>query len=143
MGLIFNTGSDQAIIDRAHNIRRAVFIDEQKISEHEEWDGLDEGAIHFIAVNDGLDVGTGRLSCRDGIARLQRIAVLKENRGHNVGYDLVAAMLDYASRQTGLHSACLSGQCYAIPFYEKFGFIAEGDSYDDGGIAHRDMTRAL
>jgi len=33
----------------------------------------------------------------------------------------------------------LSAQTHAIAFYERFGFVAEGEAYDDAGIPHRMM----
>ena len=43
-------------------IRREVFIDEQKVSEEEEWDGMDEDSWHWLARDtQGQPVGTARL----------------------------------------------------------------------------------
>ena len=33
------------------NIRTAVFMQEQQVSAADEWDGLDEQAIHFLALS--------------------------------------------------------------------------------------------
>ena len=35
-------------------IREKVFIEEQKVTPQLEWDGLDEGAIHFLAYQDKI-----------------------------------------------------------------------------------------
>ena len=37
--------------DRLRALRHTVFIDEQGVSREEEWDGQDEDAQHFLAVN--------------------------------------------------------------------------------------------
>ncbi|MEO0503034.1 MAG: GNAT family N-acetyltransferase, partial [Pseudomonadota bacterium] len=37
----------------------------------------------------------------------------------------------------------LGAQTHALSFYEKLGFEAFGPVYDDAGIPHRDMERAL
>lgn len=143
--LRFDIGRGAAIVARAHALREAVFVTEQKIAPAEEWDGLDEEAVHFIAVDaeTGRDIGTGRAILSDGMAKLQRIAVLREARGKRGGFALVADMLGWARGQPGTHSAVLGAQCYAIPFYEKLGFEAFGPVYDDAGIPHRQMRRAL
>lgn len=143
MTVHFDHGNSAQLIDRAHAIRRAVFIDEQQISELEEWDDLDQGATHFIGVDAGEDVATGRLVVADGVAKLQRIAVLKHARGRNLGLDLIKAMMDVAEKDTQVHTFKLSAQTYAIPFYERLDFLAYGDEYDDGGIPHRDMKRTV
>ena len=40
-------------------------------------------------------------------------------------------------------TAKLSAQTYAIPFYEKFGFIVCSEEYMDAGIPHKDMQLFL
>jgi predicted GNAT family N-acyltransferase len=37
----------------------------------------------------------------------------------------------------------LSAQTHAVPFYARLGFATEGEVYDDCGIPHIDMRRAL
>jgi predicted GNAT family N-acyltransferase len=40
-------------------------------------------------------------------------------------------------------SLILHSQVTAIPFYEKHGFEAQGDIYDEAGIPHRNMILLL
>ncbi|MEP1443118.1 MAG: GNAT family N-acetyltransferase [Hyphomicrobiales bacterium] len=143
MSVRFDHGNSAPLIDRAHAIRRAVFIDEQQITEEEEWDELDQEAIHFVGFDAREDVATGRMVVTDGIAKLQRIAVVKHARGRNLGLDLIKAMMDVAEKECAAHTFKLSAQTYAIPFYERLGFVAYGEDYDDAGIPHRDMKRAI
>jgi predicted GNAT family N-acyltransferase len=42
-------------------------------------------------------------------------------------------------RSQGIKQFELHAQLGAIPFYEQFGFIAQGGIYDEAGISHRDM----
>ena len=58
MAVRYDHGNSAPLIDRAHAIRRAVFIEEQNVSEPEEWDDLDQGAIHFVGVDADEDVST-------------------------------------------------------------------------------------
>ena len=141
MAVRYDHGNSVPLIDRAHAIRRAVFIEEQNVSEPEEWDDLDQGAIHFVGVDADEDVSTGRMVIAGGIAKLQRIAVLKHARGRNLGLDLIKEMMKVAEQDGSVHTFKLSAQTYAIPFYERLGFVAHGDEYDDAGIPHRDMER--
>jgi ElaA protein len=39
--------------------------------------------------------------------------------------------------------ARLGSQSHATGFYEKLGFVVEGDEFLDAGIPHRRMRRAL
>ncbi len=43
----------------------------------------------------------------------------------------------------GVQSIVLHSQENAIPFYEKLGFQAYGDSYEEAGIQHRNMMLLL
>jgi predicted GNAT family N-acyltransferase len=47
------------------------------------------------------------------------------------------------SKSQGITKLELHAQLSAIPFYEQFGFLAQGDVYDEAGIAHRDMMLYL
>ena len=51
-------------------------------------------------------------------------------------------VLDEAQRR-GFPEAVLDSQTYAIPFYERLGFVAEGEEFDDAGIPHFLMRRGL
>ncbi|MBV7395014.1 GNAT family N-acetyltransferase [Mameliella sediminis] len=124
-----------------HALRRAVFIDEQGISEAEEWDDLDDQATHLLIRDGTRPVATARL-LRDGATgKIGRICVLSDFRGHGYGKDLVRYGIGVFSTDVAISKVRLSAQEHALPFYAALGFVAEGDSYDDAGIPHRDMVR--
>jgi len=124
----------------AEPIRYAVFVEEQKVPAEIELDEFDPLCLHALAFDRaGTVVGTGRL-LPDG--HIGRMAVLSQARGSGVGSALLRALME-AARARGDREVALSAQAHAIPFYERFGFVAEGDEYDDAGIAHRMMRRAL
>jgi ElaA protein len=121
-----------------HALRREVFIVEQGIDEKEEWDDLDGEAEHLLAYDGETPVGTARLFLKGDTGKIGRICVLKSRRGTGFGADLVNFAVA-RFRAQGAAKVFLSAQCYAIPFYERCGFAAEGPEYDDAGIPHRDM----
>lgn len=122
-------------------IRHAVFVVEQAVPEEEEWDGLDEGAIHLLARDAaGRPVGTARILLKGDMAKIGRVAVLREARGSGVGAGLMRAALAHLAGIGGVRRATLGAQTHAIGFYERLGFVAHGPEYDDAGIPHRDMT---
>jgi predicted GNAT family N-acyltransferase len=122
--------------DEAAPIRYAVFVDEQKVPTEIELDDWDALSLHALALDaQGRVLGTGRL-LPDG--HIGRMAVLQSARGQGVGTALLRALLQ-AARARGDREVVLSAQTHAMPFYEKAGFIAEGDEYDDAGIPHRQM----
>jgi predicted GNAT family N-acyltransferase len=121
---------------RAEPIRFAVFVEEQKVPAEIELDAHDPFSLHALAVDGrGTAVGTGRL-LPDG--HIGRMAVLPAARGAGVGSQLLQALMQ-AARRRGDRQVMLSAQTHALPFYAHFGFIAEGDVYDDAGIPHRAM----
>jgi len=124
----------------AEPVRYAVFVEEQKVPPEIELDDFDPVSLHALAFDRaGRLLGTGRL-LPDG--HVGRMAVLRQARGTGVGSALLAALLQ-AARARGDREVALSAQTHAIPFYERFGFVAEGEEYDDAGIPHRRMRRAL
>jgi predicted GNAT family N-acyltransferase len=133
-------GAWSALREPAARLRFAVFVEEQKVPAEVELDEWDESSLHALAFDAaGRAVGTGRL-LPDG--HIGRMAVLPAARGQGVGRALLRALMQ-AAAQRGQCEVVLSAQTHALPFYEKEGFIAEGDEYDDAGIPHRQMRRAL
>lgn len=121
-------------------VRTVVFIEEQHVSEEEEWDGLDDQCTHVLAeLGDGTPVGTGRL-LPDG--KIGRMAVMKEYRGRGVGGRILEFLMQIA-RDQGHEKVVLASQVHAIPFYERFGFTAYGEEFPDAGIPHRWMKARL
>ncbi len=125
-------------------LRRVVFVDEQGVSEAEEWDGLDSDALHLLAW-DGEDrpMGTARILIDGATGKIGRVCVLQQARGTGLGAALIRAALDELHKMPGVTRAKLGAQCHALGFYEKLGFSAYGPIYDDAGIPHRDMVREL
>jgi predicted GNAT family N-acyltransferase len=121
-------------------LREAVFVVEQRVPVELEWDGLDAGCEHALALDaGGSPIGTGRL-LPDG--HIGRMAVLRDWRGRGVGRALLALLVERA-RIRGDAEAVLNAQTSAIGFYEKQGFVACGPEFLEAGIAHREMRLAL
>ncbi len=120
-------------------LRTEVFIEEQRVSPELEWDGLDQSAKHLLALDsNGEPVGCARIIAPGSIGRM---AVLENRRGQGVGQALLSAAIAVC-KQHGWTNIVLSAQTYAIPFYEKAGFIVTSEMYLDAGIPHRDMSLA-
>ena len=126
-----------------HALRRAVFIEEQGVSEAEEMDDKDADAIHLLAREKGQPVGSARILLMGDTGKITRVCVLPLARGTGLGAALIRAALDVLRVQPGITRAKLGAQTHALGFYGKLGFTAYGPVYDDAGIPHRDMTRDL
>lgn len=123
-------------------IRRAVFIEEQGVSEAEEMDGLDADCHHYLLWDGDTPIATLRVKPLDETAKIQRVAVLKAYRNKGAGALLMQTVLSELP-QDGFSKAILGSQLTAIPFYTKLGFEVFGPVYDDAGIDHRDMKMTL
>lgn len=120
-------------------IRRTVFIEEQEIPESDEWDDDDVVSVHALATLNREPVGTGRLS-PDG--KIGRIAVIAGLRGRGIGAMILRLLLNEAYHR-GIREPYLHAQLQVVPFYESFGFRVEGEVFDEAGIPHVRMNRAL
>ncbi len=126
-----------------HALRRSVFMDEQGVSYDEEFDDLDDVAIHLLATIDGEAVGTTRLLVEGSIGKIGRVCVAKNARGIGLGHRLIDASIERLKAIDGITELRLGAQCHAIGFYQAHGFRAYGEEYDDAGIPHRWMKRAI
>lgn len=122
------------------SVREAVFICEQSISEELEWDGLDEGCRHALALShQGGAIGCGRMMV-DG--HIGRIAVLAPWRKKKVGTAVMEALLDFA-RAHDYPQVDVDAQTHAVPFYRGLGFVEQGDVFLDAGLPHIKMRLKL
>ena len=121
-------------------IRAAVFVVEQGVPLDLEWDGIDAECAHVLAYNDdNLAIGTGRL-LPDG--HIGRMAVLEPWRHRGVGSALLRELMAIA-KERDMQEVVLNAQIQASAFYERHGFVAEGESFLDAGIPHLRMRRPL
>jgi predicted GNAT family N-acyltransferase len=121
-------------------IRHEVFVLEQQVPEAEEWDSYDEAATHFLATEpSGEPVGTARFLSS---GKITRMAVRKPHRNRKVGSQILAAVLQHAA-ENGFQKVYLDAQLAAVLFYERFGFVSEGEVFQDAGIDHVHMTRTV
>ena len=123
---------------KLQQVRRDVFIVEQRIPEDMEWDADDALCLHALAEDAaGNPVATGRL-LTDG--HIGRIAVLSGWRGRGVG----AAIFEYligAAERRGHAELLLNAQTHAVGFYARHGFAPCGPEYLEAGIPHQPMRR--
>jgi YbgC/YbaW family acyl-CoA thioester hydrolase len=129
---------------QAQAIRTAVFIEEQKIPVEMEWDEADATCVHAVAFNRlGLPLATGRLlQHAPHVARIGRMASAQTVRGSGVGRAVLDALMQ-AARTRGDREVLLHAQTSASDFYARAGFTPRGPVFDEAGIAHIEMTRAL
>lgn len=135
----------QPIQSQASSIRRQVFIVEQAVPHDLELDGLDDQAWHVLIQTEGQAIATARLLFEmddlnppKKIGRIGRMAVLAPFRRRGYGQELLKALIA-KGHELGVREFYLHAQLSAQPLYEKFGFVAEGEIYEEAGIAHQTM----
>ena len=120
----------------AADIRRKVFVEEQKVSEEEEFE-FEEESTHFLIYHRGKAVGTARHRLTEKGVKLERFALLKEARSKGIGRDLLRFVLTDArkfSKPIYLHA-----QTTVIDFYKQQGFVITGPKFMEAGIEHYPM----
>lgn len=142
--LIVSTGGWDELGAEARAVREEVFVQEQGIAPADEWDEADAGALHAVARNRlGMALATGRLLPHaPGVAKIGRMAVRPALRGGGAGLAVLEA-LTQAARARGERELRLHAQTAAAGFYARAGFVADGPDFDEVGIPHRAMRRAL
>lgn len=128
--------------ETAFRIRHRVFVEGQGVPADLERDAHDATSRHALAYLDGVPCGTARWRITPNGVKLERIAVLPEQRGRGVGGSLVQALLDDAanSPQTARLPRYLHAQLSAVSLYSTFGFRPEGDRFLEAGLLHTKMV---
>ncbi|MFD1360141.1 GNAT family N-acetyltransferase [Lentibacillus salinarum] len=126
----------------AFEVRTTVFVDEQNVPPEVEIDTYDGQAIHLIGYEDGLPIAASRVRFVDSFGKLERICVLKSQRGKSHGANMIQAMETIISNK-GYTTAKLNAQTHAINFYQRLGYDVVSEEFMDAGIPHVTMTKQL
>ena len=123
-------------------IREEVFMKEQGFLD--EFDDIDDIATHILYFVDESPVGTCRFFDGEepGDAHIGRMAVLKAYRGKNLGAEIMLAA-EKAIQEQGYKICSLSAQVQAKGFYEKLGYVQEGEEYLDEHCPHILMRKTF
>ncbi len=127
--------------DEAKLIRTEVFVEEQGFKN--EFDGSDNICLHIVLFENGMPAAAGRIfPPENGICVIGRIAVRKDFRGNKLGAEIVR-LLEEKAREMCAERTSLSAQCRVMKFYEKLGYKASGEVYNDEFCPHIYMEKNL
>ncbi|MER2090059.1 GNAT family N-acetyltransferase [Sporosarcina sp. JAI121] len=130
-------------LEDAFSVRRKVFVEEQGVPLNLELDHLDKTATHFVVYSSETPIGAGRIrETNDGIGKVERVCVLGEYRGKHLGNLVMHALEEHASA-SGMKKIILNAQSYAVPFYEKLGYVITSPEFMDADIPHRAMEKKM
>lgn len=136
MRLVVTVAKTESELAAALGIRHAVFVVEQGVPAGIDVDGLDGECLHFIARQGDRAVATARARTTPKGWKIERVAVLVEQRGQGVGTVLVRRVLEDSPAGASVYVHAQRG---ALAFWESLGFVAHGPGFDEGGIPHRLM----
>ncbi|WP_342388725.1 GNAT family N-acetyltransferase [Salinicoccus bachuensis] len=123
-------------------IRKRVFVEEQNVPMDREVDEYEDAATHILLIDDE-PIGTVRYRpVDDDMIKVERMAVLPEERGRKLGLKLMEFVHQHA-RDNGYTRAKLGAQVHAIDFYKKLGYAVSSDEFEDAGIPHVYMEKDL
>lgn len=142
--------------DDAFTVRQSVFVDEQGVDQDLEYDEYDDpgaDATHFVAYAAGDPIGAARLrSAGDvdlpsgsgdrSVGKVERVAVAADRRGDGWGRRLMDAVEAHA-REVGFDRLTLHAQTHVRGFYERFEYEAHGEEFEEAGIPHVAMDKAI
>jgi len=128
---------NKELLQIAFDIRRKVFIEEQNVSEEEEFE-FEEESVHFLIYDKRKPLGTARHRFTDKGVKLERFALLKEGRGKGLGYDLLRFVLTDARQYA--KPIYLNAQVSAVDFYKQQGFVIDGPKFMEANIPHYPMS---
>ena len=133
--------SDKLNVDAAFEIRRKVFVMEQEVEEREEYDEFEPTSIHYLVLINEIPVGTARWRITENGIKLERFAVLKEFRNAGAGRTVLLKILEEV-KPLG-KKIYLNAQVTAMKFYEREGFVPEGEMFMECNIKHYRMVYSV
>ncbi|KTD60655.1 GNAT family acetyltransferase [Legionella santicrucis] len=139
MAIFIKKISSDEDIKKCLQIRFKVFVEGQHVPLREDVDGKDDESDHYLLLSNEQPAGTARVRYVEDFAKIERVAILDEYQGKGLGFALMRFILSDLQKRTLIKKIKLSSQAYAIPFYEKLGFLVCSDEYMDAGIPHKDM----
>ena len=119
-------------------IRKTVFSDEMGILESEIFDKFDEISDHFIFTEKNHIIGSVRLRQIENYIKLERMAIYREFRLQNFGYDAIIQIINHYKGKK-IEKIVLDSIYDIRNFYKKCGFNEIGKPFDRVGLPHVTM----
>jgi len=147
-------GSEIAIVgeswermDEVLALYYAVLYRDYGVAHDYDWFHAHAGGELAVALSsEGAVLGAARLlpSPGDPSRQIRQVAVDPATQGAGLGRALVAT-LEWRAADEGAEEVWLNARDNAIAFYERIGYVAEGDVFvsELTGIPHRTMRKAL
>ena len=133
----FKTTNNPELAEKAFQIRNSVFVVEQHVDPALEYDEYEDIATHYLLYYNNIPVATARWRQTNKGIKLERFATLKEYRFKKLGDAILEKVLeDVKEFQLPVY---LHSQLKALSFYERKGFVKEGEIFLEADIEHYTM----
>lgn len=123
-------------------VRQAVFVIEQQCI-YEDCDEFDATSIHILGEDDSQTLAAYARLLPPGTkyveAAIGRILTTKQHRSLGLGKKLMTRCIEECKTRYPGSDIRISAQVQLQNFYGQYGFVTDGESYDDAGIEHIDM----
>ena len=122
-------------------LRLTVFVEEQQVPIDIEMDDRDAYCRYAFAHIDDTLAGAGRIDLeKEG--KIGRVAVYPQYRHQGIGRAIMAA-LEQEAASRGLTEVWMHAQESAFSFYEVLGYRHVDALFQEAGIVHGKMVKAL
>ena len=127
-------------------LRQEVFVVEQNCAFLDA-DGKDFDSHHLMMYNSAQQLLAYSRLVPEGLSyenyiSIGRVVSHPSTRGSGIGKDLMLNSIAWLEQLFGKkHLIKIGAQSYLLPFYEKFGFVSQGEDYIEDGIPHRIMIK--
>ena len=122
-------------------LRSEVFVVEQDCV-YQDIDNKDQIAIHLIYKKEDEIIAYNRIFKKGDYYEnpsIGRVVVSKNNRGKDLGKEIMLESMKYISNNIKAEKIELSAQMYLDTFYKDLGFYSKGQEYLEDGIPHQRM----
>ena len=121
-------------------LRSEVFVLEQKCP-YLDIDEKDKKALHIFSLDNKDDcIAYGRILKPDDYYKnytaITRIVIRKKDRNKQLGYELVKKLIEICKEKYKEKKIKISAQKHLQNFYEKCGFVFNGENYLEDEIPH-------
>ncbi|MBL4676051.1 MAG: GNAT family N-acetyltransferase [Mucilaginibacter sp.] len=126
-------------------LRAEVFVVEQNCV-YLDLDGKDQQSFHLLYYADDELAAYTRL-VPAGLSfneiSIGRVITSPRHRGTGLGKKLIDASIEGCYEKFGHQTIRIGAQLYLLTFYQSFGFVEQGEVYDEDGIPHIEMVKVV
>lgn len=128
---------------RAVQLRREVLRFPLGMDYTEEQLASENDSTHFI-LEEGDQILASAMATHytDGVIKVRQVAVDPTSQGKGYGREIMLFAESWA-KENGYHAATLHARQVAVDFYLKIGYEIFDEPFEEVGIPHRKMRKAL